>query len=84
MKQPDELWWQLERERMDRSYLNVKPTFDAHQPKFAPVMNKKERKVWFDAGRFNAGARDAAAEKGHSEAMRIAGQLNGNLLGDKK
>lgn len=74
MKQPDERWWRLEHERTDLSYLKVKPTFSTYAPKFAPVMTKKERKIWFNAGRFDAGARDAAAEKGHSEAMRIAGQ----------
>lgn len=74
MKQPDEAWWALEKERLDTSYKNVKPKFDTFAPKFAPMLTKKERKAWFDAGRYAAGARDDAAFKGHSEILKIAGQ----------
>jgi len=73
MKQPDETWWTLEAERLDLSYLNKKPKV-SYEPTHAPVLTKSERKLWFDAGRYAAGARDRVAVKGHEGARRIAGQ----------
>lgn len=74
MKPNSKAWQELEKERLDTSYRNVKPKFDTYAPKFAPVLTKRERKVWFDAGRYAAGERDNAALKGHSEILRIVGQ----------
>ena len=74
MEQPNEDWWRkLEEERNDLSYL-AHPKKVSYAPTVAPMLTKKERKLWFDAGRYSAGARDAVAVKAHEGARRIAGQ----------
>lgn len=59
----------LERERTDTSWKTYRPDYE--EPR---RMTTKERKLWFDAGRFAQGARDSDAIKGNRAVIRLSGQ----------
>jgi hypothetical protein len=64
----------LERERLDTSYKNPPAAPFRHAPQHSPVLTKRERKLWFDAGRYEAGARDKVAESAALKVRKLAGQ----------
>jgi len=70
MKQPDDLWWQLESERLDQSW---KQRPYQHQPTKIGL-TRAEQRMFFDAGRYAAGARDNRAKAANRRAREFAGQ----------
>jgi hypothetical protein len=64
----------LEAERLDTSYKNPPPKPFRYAPEHSPTLTKRERKLWFDAGRYEAGARDRVAEKAALQIRKLAGQ----------
>lgn len=59
----------LERERTDTSWKTYRPGYE--EPR---RMTTRERKYWFDAGRYAQGARDNDAVNGNRAIIRLTGQ----------
>lgn len=72
MKNSNELWWALEAERMDMSY---KQRPYQHQPTKVGL-TRAEQRMFFDAGRYAAGARDNRAKAANRRAREFAGQVS--------
>lgn len=69
MKQPDETWWALEAERLDQTW--------KRETTFAPTkvsLTRAEQRMFFEAGRYAAGARDSRAKAGNRRAIEFARQ----------
>lgn len=58
---------ELEAERYDLSYRR-RPV-KAHE---TGLLTKEQQEIWFQAGRFAAGARDKDARRGHAQASLLA------------
>ena len=70
MKSSNKLWLELEAERLDLSY-KQRPT--KHEPTRADL-TRSEQQMFFDAGRYAAGARDSRARAANRKAIEFAGQ----------
>lgn len=65
----------LEAERLDTSYKNPPPVPFKYAPEHSPVLTKAERKLWFDAGRYEAGARDRVARLAAEKVRKLSPDL---------
>ena len=70
MKPSNDLWLQLEAERLDQSY---KQRPYKHEPTKVGL-TRAEQRMFFDAGRYAAGARDSRARSANRKAREFAGQ----------
>lgn len=70
----DEFFRRLEAERNDLSWRKPKPEVARPVEYRTPPEILAEREVWFQAGRYNAGARDTKARQGNLRAKKIARQ----------
>lgn len=67
--QKEALYWSLEAERWDITYR--KPLPPRGLTELLPI---EQQEIWFHAGRYDAGARDKDAMRGHAKAMKLARQ----------